>query len=396
MTSAPVTRRFQEEFGTAPKLFAAPGRVNLIGEHTDYNDGFVLPCAIGFNTQVAIAPRPDRKLVLLSEGFPERFEFDLEKLPRTRLGAWCDYVLGVAVVLRQAEAFSSGANVLVQGGVPIGAGLSSSAAVEVASALALMSLNGAIFSMPEVAKMCQRAENTFVGAQVGIMDQFISCLGKKGHALRLDCRSLQFEQVPIPGDVRLVICNTMVKHEHAGGEYNRRRAECDEGVRLLSKWYPEIRALRDVSPQQLEEHANDLPPTIYKRCKHIVNENQRVLEGSRALSRGDLQTFGALMRQSHDSLRDLYAVSCEELDLMVEVAEGLPGFFGGRMTGGGFGGCTVNLVSEKDAKAFADDVRRRYLGKTKINPDIYVCSATNGAGAELGAHEASSQNKSEV
>jgi galactokinase len=396
MTSAPLTQRFEEEFGTAPKLFAAPGRVNLIGEHTDYNDGFVLPCAIGFNTHVAIAPRADRKLVLLSEGFPERFEFDLQELPQTRLGAWCDYVLGVAVVLRQAEAFSSGANVLVQGGVPIGAGLSSSAAVEVASALAFMSLNGVIFPMPEVAKMCQRAENTFVGAQVGIMDQFISCLGKKGHALRLDCRSLQFEQVPIPSDVRLVICNTMVKHEHAGGEYNRRRAECDEGVRLLSKWYPEIRALRDISPEQLEEHANDLPPTIYKRCKHIVNENQRVLEGSRALSRGDLQTFGALMRQSHDSLRDLYAVSCEELDLMVEVAEGLPGFFGGRMTGGGFGGCTVNLVSEKDARAFADEVRRRYFGKTKINPDIYICSATNGAGAELGAHELSSQDKSEA
>jgi galactokinase len=384
MTSAPVAQRFEEEFGTAPKLFAAPGRVNLIGEHTDYNDGFVLPCAIGFNTQVAIAPRADRKLVLLSQGFPERFEFDLEKLPQTRLGAWCDYVLGVAVVLRQAEAFSSGANVLVQGGVPIGAGLSSSAAVEVASALAFMSLNGAIFPMPQVAKMCQRAENTFVGAQVGIMDQFISCLGKKGHALRLDCRSLEFEQVPIPSDVRLVICNTMVKHEHAGGEYNRRRAECDEGVRLLSKWYPEIRALRDVSPEQLEKHANDLPATIYKRCKHIVNENQRVLEGSHALSQGDLHRFGALMRQSHESLRDLYAVSCEELDLMVELAEGLPGFFGGRMTGGGFGGCTVNLVSEKQAESFANEIRRRYLEKTKINADIYICSAANGAGAELG------------
>jgi galactokinase len=253
-----------------------------------------------------------------------------------------------------------------------------------------MSLNGAIFPMPQVAKMCQRAENTFVGAQVGIMDQFVSCLGKKGHALRLDCRSLQFEQVPMPSDVRLVICNTMVKHEHAGGEYNRRRAECDEGVRMLSKWYPEIRALRDVSPEQLEKHADDLPPTIYKRCKHIVNENQRVREGSLALSQGDLHRFGALMRQSHASLRDLYAVSCEELDLMVELAEGLTGFYGGRMTGGGFGGCTVNLVSEKQAESFADEIRRRYLEKTKISPDIYICSAANGAGAELDAHELSS------
>jgi galactokinase len=386
MTSTTLLQKFEQEFGGSPRVFAAPGRVNLIGEHTDYNDGFVLPCAIGFTTRVAIAPRPDRKLVLLSEGFPGRFEFDLANLPETRLGAWCDYVLGVAVVLRQSEALSSGASIMVQGGVPIGAGLSSSAAVEVASALAFMSLNGAIFPMPQVARMCQRAENTFVGAKVGIMDQFVSCLGKKGHALRLDCRSLEFEQVPIPADVRLVICNTMVKHEHAGGEYNRRRAECDEGVRLLLKWYPDIRALRDVSPEELEKHAADLPEIIYKRCNHVVNENQRVLDGSRALSLGDLSQFGRLMRESHDSLRDLYAVSCEELDLMVEIAEGLPGFYGGRMTGGGFGGCTVNLVTHEQAEAFAAEVGKRYLAKTKIKPDIYICSAANGACAELSGH----------
>jgi len=383
MTSPPVKQRFEEEFGVSPKVFGAPGRVNLIGEHTDYNDGFVLPCAIGFITQVAIAPRPDRKLVLLSEDFPERFEFDLEDLPQTRLGAWCDYVLGVAVVLRQLEAFAHGASALVRGGVPMGAGLSSSAAVEVASALAFMSLSGTICPMPEVAKLCQRAENAFVGARVGIMDQFVSCLGKADHALRLDCRSLEFEQVPVPADVRLVICNTMVKHEHAGGEYNRRRDECDEGVKILSKWYPGIRALRDVSPDQLRTHAMDLPETIYKRCSHVVNENQRVLDGSRALSSGDLSRFGELMRESHKSLRDLYAVSCEELDLMVEAAEGLPEYYGGRVTGGGFGGCTVNLVGAAQAQIFADEVRRRYLGKTGINPDVYICSAANGASAEL-------------
>ena len=381
MTSTTLLEKFEREFDGSPKVFAAPGRVNLIGEHTDYNDGFVLPCAIGFTTRVAIAPRPDRKLVLLSEGFPGRFEFDLANLPETRLGAWCDYVLGVAVVLRQSEALSSGANVLVQGGVPIGAGLSSSAAVEVASALAFMSLNGAIFPMPQVARMCQRAENTFVGAQVGIMDQFVSCLGKKGHALRLDCRSLEFEQVPIPADVRLVICNTMVKHEHAGGEYNRRRAECDEGVRLLSKWYPDIRALRDVSPEELENHVADLPEIIYMRCKHVVNENQRVLDGSRALSFGDLDQFGKLMRESHNSLRDLYAVSCEELDLMVEIAEGLPGFFGGRMTGGGFGGCTVNLLRADASDSFTEHISQAYLEVTGIIPEIYVCEPVQGAQA---------------
>jgi galactokinase len=382
MKSPGLKQAFQEEFGVPAKVFVAPGRVNLIGEHTDYNDGFVLPCAVGFTTQVAIAPRGDRKLVLLSEGYPDRFEFDLGNLPHARLRAWCDYVLGVAVVLQQERAFASGASLLVRGRVPIGAGLSSSAAVEVASALAFMSLNGAAFPMPQVARLCQRAENTFVGARVGIMDQFVCCMGKAGHALLLDCRSLEFKLVPIPAHVRLVICNTMVKHELARGEYNRRREECEEGVRRLSQWYPGIRMLRDVSAAQLEEHAADLPPTIYKRCSHVIHENQRVLDGGRALGAGDLNRFGELMRASHNSLRDLYAVSCEELDLMVELAEGLPGFYGGRMTGGGFGGCTVNLVSAEQAQAFGDEVERRYQAKTGIKPDIYICSASNGAGAE--------------
>jgi len=382
MNSANLVQDFRKEFRASPRLFAAPGRVNLIGEHTDYNDGFVLPCAIGFTTHVAIAPRSDGKLILLSEGFEERFEFTLEGLPPTRTGTWCDYVLGVAVVLRAMGHLSRGASVLVRGGVPIGSGLSSSAAVEVAGALALLSLNGATLPMPEVAKLCQRAENTFVGARVGIMDQFVSCLGKAGHALQLDCRSLEYRLVPIPADVRLVICNTMVKHGHAGGEYNQRRDECDEGVRILSQWYPDIRALRDVSVEQLEAHSADLPPIIYQRCSHIVNENQRVLEGSLALTAGKLKRFGELMRASHNSLRDLYAVSSAELDLMVELAEGLPGHYGGRMTGGGFGGCTVNLVKEANAARFAEEVARRYREKTGIKPDIYVCSAADGASAE--------------
>jgi galactokinase len=382
MSRQEIIQLFESEFGVSPKVFAAPGRVNLIGEHTDYNDGFVLPCAIGFTTRVAIAPRTDRKLVLLSEGFTGRFEFNLEDLPPTRLGAWCDYVLGVAVILRNRGLFRRGASVLVQGGVPIGSGLSSSAAVEVASALALLSVDDSSIPMPEVAKLCQFAENSFVGARVGIMDQFISCLGKAGHALQLDCRSLEFKMVPIPGEVRLVICNTMVKHDHAGGEYNRRRDECDVGVRVLSRWYPEIRALRDVTIKQLDQHAADLSPEIYARCKHVIDENQRVLDGSQALERGDLNCFGELMRASHYSLRDLYAVSSHELDMMVEMAEGLPGHYGGRMTGGGFGGCTVNLVKAADAQLFADEVGRRYLGKTGIKPDIYICSAAHGASAE--------------
>ncbi len=379
MTSAELTRRFENSFGSKPRVFCAPGRVNLLGEHTDYNDGFVMPCAIGFSTHVAISPRPDRKLVVQSEDFLQQFEFDLDNLPARGTGVWSDYVVGIAVMLQQMGHKTSGASLLVQGEVPIGAGLSSSAAIEVASALALISLNGAQLSLPEVAKLCQRTENVFIGARVGIMDQFISCLGKAGHALLLDCRSLEFKLIPVPESVRLVICNTMVKHDHASGAYNLRREECDEGVKILSRWYPEIRALRDVSVGQLGQHQTEIPPTIYKRCLHVVSENTRVEEGARYLSNGDVSRFGYLMRESHRSLRDLFEVSCRELDVMAEIAESLEGYCGGRMTGGGFGGCTVNLVKTADAQKFAAEIAQRYQVALKIRPDIYVCSAANGA-----------------
>ena len=379
MKSAELAQHFKDLFGSPPRIFCAPGRVNLLGEHTDYNDGFVMPCAIGFSTRVAISSRLDRKLVIRSEEFSEQFEFDLDNLPTRGKGVWSDYVLGVAVMLRQIGHATPGASLLVRGEVPIGAGLSSSAAIEVASALALMSLNGAALPMPEVAKLCQRAENVFIGARVGIMDQFISCLGKAGHALLLDCRSLEYKLIPIPENVRLVICNTMLKHDHANGAYNRRREECDEGVKILSQWYPKIRALRDVSVEQLEQHKADIPETIYKRCLHVVSENQRVLEGAQYLTDGDVGRFGALMQQSHVSLRDLYEVSCRELDVMAEIAQSLKGYCGGRMTGGGFGGCTVNIVRAPDAESFAAQISERYQAAIGIKPDVYVCSAANGA-----------------
>jgi galactokinase len=382
LASSELAVRFEEIFGASAKIFRAPGRVNLIGEHTDYNDGFVMPCAIGFSTRVALSPRTDRKLVIRSEDFPQQFEFDLDKLPQEGAGFWCDYVVGVAVTLHNAGYPVQGANLLLRGEVPIGAGLSSSAAVEVASALAMMSLNGTTFPMPDVARICQRAENLFVGAKVGIMDQFVSCLGKAGHALMLDCRSLDFQYIPLPESVRLVICNTMVKHEHSNGEYNRRREECDQGVKLLSKWHPGIRALRDITVQELESHSAELPPLIYKRCLHVVCENQRVLDSASHLKQGNLESFGSLMRDSHKSLRDLYEVSCRELDLMVDLAEKIPGFVGGRMTGGGFGGCTVNLVKTADAQSFAKEIATRYQDATAIKPDVYVCAAASGAGAE--------------
>ncbi len=382
MNSAELARHFEDRFGSPPRIFCAPGRVNLLGEHTDYNDGFVMPCAIGFSTRVAISPRPDRKLVVRSEEFSEQLEFDLGNLPSRGQGVWSDYVLGIAVMLQEMGHATPGASLLVRGEVPIGAGLSSSAAIEVASALALMSLNGTRLSMPEVAKLCQRAENIFIGARVGIMDQFVSCLGKAGHALLLDCRSLEFKLILIPENIRLVICNTMVKHEHASGGYNQRREECDEGVRILTQWYPNARALRDISLQQLEQHETEIPVTIFKRCLHVISENQRVLQGAELLAAGDVTRFGGLMRESHQSLRDLFEVSCRELNVMVEIAEALKGYCGGRMTGGGFGGCTVNLVEAGNASQFAVQISERYHAATGIKPDVYVCSAANGASAD--------------
>jgi galactokinase len=384
MESTELARKFAGMFGGQPDIFSAPGRVNLIGEHTDYNDGFVMPSAIGMRTRVAISRSTETKLRIYSQDFPQSFEFDSDNLPQQATGAWYDYVLGIAVALQQIGKTWPGANLFVQSQIPMGAGLSSSAAIEVASALALLSLSGATLPLPDIARLCQSTENTFIGARVGIMDQFISCMGKAGHALLLDCRSLEFEFIPIPDQVRMVICNTMVKHQHAGGEYNRRREECEEGVRLLARWYPEIRALRDVSVDQLTAHAHDIPATIYKRCRHVVEENQRVRQAADSLRSGDLPGFGDLMRASHRSLRDLYQVSCAELDLMVDFAEGLPGYYGGRMTGGGFGGCTLNLVEAKDAQTFADQVSARYQQAVDIKPAIYICSADDGARLESG------------
>jgi galactokinase len=379
MNASELERQFMDWVGVRPIIFGAPGRVNLIGEHTDYNDGFVMPSAIGFNTRVAAAARQDRRLVVRSGQFSQEYEFDLDHLPANGAGTWTDYVVGVAAGLQQAGYFLRGANLWVHGEVPMGAGLSSSAALEVASALALMKVNAIALPKIEVAKLCQRCENEFIGARVGIMDQFVSCMGKSGHALLLDCRTLEYKLILIPDTAQMVVCNTMVKHRHAGGEYNRRREDCEEGVRILAQWFPEIRALRDVSSQQLLEHAADMPEKIFKRCRHVVEENERTQQGAARLLAGDLAGFGDLMRESHRSLRDLYEVSCGELDLLIEAAEGLPGYYGGRMTGGGFGGCTLNLVEARSAEVFARTIAERYEAATGMKPEVYICSAADGA-----------------
>jgi galactokinase len=359
---------------------AHQGGVNLIGEHTDYNDGFIMPVAIGLYVWVAIAPRVDRKLLVGSINFPDPAEVDLEaKAPRAR-NHWSDHVQGVAVILAKAGCRLHGANLLIRGDVPIGAGLSSSGAIEVATALALLDNSGLVTDRVELAKLCRSAENEFVGVRVGIMDQFVSCFAQAGRALFLDCRSLDYRLLPLPPHVSLITCNTMVKHRHASGEYNSRRAQCEEGVRLLSRSLPNIRALRDVTAEELERHGHDLSATIRKRCHHVVLENARVSAAATALQDGDLAIFGRLMKESHRSLRDGYEVSCPELDLMVELAEKQEGVYGARMTGGGFGGCTVNLVKSDAAAEFDHSVSGGYEKATGLSPQILVTSAADGVG----------------
>jgi len=361
------------------RVFRAPGRVNLIGEHTDYNEGFVLPAAIDFSTRAELQPLKERKLEIYSEEFDEYVELNLDaEFPRPT-GHWSDYVIGVAVVIEKAGHRLKGARIRIRSEIPLGAGLSSSAAIEVVTAYALVKHSRLNIDRVELAKLCQQSENEFVGARVGIMDQFVSLNGRVNSALLLDCRSLDFKLFELPESIRLVICNTMVKHELAASEYNVRRAECEEGVRKLSELLPGISALRDVSAVQLEEHHEALPEVIYRRCRHVITENARVLAAAGALEALNLPSFGLLMNESHRSLRDDYEVSCRELDLMVSLAHDITGVYGARMTGGGFGGCTINLVDSDKIQNFKTVIADGYYKATRLIPEIYVTSAANGA-----------------
>ena len=372
---------FAELYGRAPTVYRAPGRVNLIGEHTDYNDGFVMPAALNLYTYVAVGPRPDRRLRVYSDYLREMCDLDLDEIRPGKSGHWSDYVRGVAGVLESSGCKLRGADLAVISEVPLGSGLSSSAALEVGTAWALLSNSEIEVNRTLVAQLCQKAEHVYAETMCGIMDQFISCHGRAGHALMLDCRSLHFEFLPIPAHVRLMVCNTMVKHEHASSGYNTRRRECEEGLRTLAAGLPGIHALRDVSQDELEKHRDRLAPVIYKRVRHVVTENDRVKKAANALTTGDLAAFGQLMTDSHHSLRDDYEVTTPELDLMVELASGLEGVYGARMTGGGFGGCTINLVDGAHAERVQQRLEQNYEARTGLKPAILVCEASDGAGA---------------
>ncbi|MBI3210461.1 MAG: galactokinase [Candidatus Solibacter usitatus] len=352
-----------------PRIFRAPGRVNLIGEHVDYSEGFVLPAAIDFASTVAITPRLDRRIHVHSRQFGEAVEFPLENPGDFEFGHWSCYVRGVAAKLEEAGCVLMGADLAIDSDVPMGAGLSSSAALEVSVALALATVSGFVLPGLELARICQSAEHEYAKTRCGIMDQFIAVNGVEGHALLLDCRSMEHKSVPIPPAVRMIVCNTMVKHQLAASEYNNRRKDCEEAARIIG-----VRSLRDAP-----EIPDNLSGNPRRRAQHVLEEIARTREAAAALISGDLTQFGSLMNASHASLRDLFEVSCVELDTMVEIARRQPGVYGARMTGGGFGGCTVNLVDAGAVLGFRETVEREYFTCMGIKPQIYVSAAAAGA-----------------
>jgi galactokinase len=367
--------RFQAE----PVVFVAPGRVNLIGEHTDYAEGFVMPVAIDKATLAAISPRNDGKIVLWAENYQEEKSFEAAALPATASKHWSDYPIGVAVLLAGEGHTIPGFSLSVWGDVPLGSGLSSSAALEVASMLALTSLIGITYPGPVLARLCQRVENEFVGANCGIMDQFISANGKENHALLLDCRDLSFTLAPLPANVALVIANTMVKHSIAGGDYPTRRRESEAACAIIDSHRGGVPFLRDATLDDLKKWGHEMTPESLRRARHVISEDLRTVACCQALLKGDMAEVGRLMAEAHASYSGDFAGSCVEADLMVELAQSIPGLIGARLTGGGFGGCTVNLVEQSQAPVFAKELARRYEAKTGIAPEVHVCHASNGA-----------------
>lgn len=375
-----LRQEFSRIHGDLLRVYRAPGRVNLIGEHIDYNDGFVMPAAIGMASYVAMSRRPDARIHAHSANYNESVEIDLHQLGKGHTGHWSDYVRGVAGSLQADGIDVQGANLLIQGSVPVGSGLSSSAALEVSVCMALLAASHEELDLLQIAQICQRAEHEFVGTKCGIMDQFSSCFGEKGRALLLDCRSLTHDVLPIPPAGKIVVCNTKVTHKLGTGEYNKRRADCEEAVTLLKAYMPHIQALRDVNIMELQQRASALPAQVFRRARHVVTEIGRTQAAARALKVGDLDAFGQLMYDSHRSLREDYEVSCFELDVMVELAQQCAGVYGARMTGGGFGGCVVAMVESGAVNDFQARIEAGYKQKTGIDPEIYVCEPAEGAG----------------
>jgi len=372
-----ILSEFAKLYSHQPRVFKAPGRVNLIGEHTDYNEGFVFPMAIDRFTYVAISKRDDRIFNIFSDSYKENVTINLDTAKPMK--HWSDYVVGVASTILDMGFQISGADIFIYSDVPLGAGLSSSAAIEVSTAYALMTVNGLEIDTLNLAKICQKAENNFVGMKCGIMDQFVSIHGKENCALFLDCRSLNYELVPLDSTkADIIVCNTMVKHELGSTEYNKRRKECELGVKVMKDKFSEVNSLRDANMRYLNSVKNSIDDVIYKRCKHVITENERTMLSVSALKNNDYKLFGDLLKGSHYSLRDDYEVSCSELDEMVRIAESMDFVYGSRLTGGGFGGCTVNLIQHGKQDEFSEIIKREYHNIMGIYPDVYYFKPSDG------------------
>ncbi len=368
-----VATAFTQRFGSPPgAIVRAPGRVNLIGEHTDYNDGFVLPMAIDRAIWIALRPRPDRMVLVHSLDFDETAQFGLDRLEKQ--SGWAEYLKGVAWALQEKGYALKGWEGIVSGDVPIGAGLSSSAGWELAAARAFAAVSGFEWNVAQMALLGQRAENRWVGVNCGIMDQMISAAGKADHALLIDCRSLETQAVPLPPNTVVVVLDTATRRGLVDSAYNERRAQCEAVAKFFN-----VKALRDVTLEQLDAQREQLDRVAYRRARHVISENDRTLQAAEAMKQGDAIELGQLMQLSHMSLRDDFEVSSRELNRIVEYAEQQSGCYGARLTGGGFGGCAVALVRVDAADAFSASVAAEYEAETGLKPNVYICRATNGA-----------------
>ena len=375
-----IEQIFQRIYGSLPEVVVrAPGRVNLIGEHTDYNDGFVLPAAIDRAIHYAGRRRADRRVRVYSEDFKASVEFDLDDIQKASEHTWSNFLRGVSKFLEADGHRLTGADIAFGGDVPREAGLSSSAAVEVGATAFWNKLMGLGLDPVYTVKLARRTENEFVGVPCGIMDQFISALGRRDHALFLDCRDLTYRHVPLRGDVKIVVCNSGVKRALAQSEYEVRLKQCRAAVAKIATTGRAVKSLRDVQPPDIDAMRGKMDSLLWRRAHHVVSENERMLEAVTVLESGNLERFGELMNQSHESLRDDYEVSSKELDQLVELARRQPGVLGARMTGAGFGGCTVNLVRADAAESFAQAVAKGYEKALGLKAEIYVCQASDGA-----------------
>ena len=375
-----IEEKFTGTFTTEPTVYKAPGRINLIGEHTDYNNGFVLPAAIDKAIYLAVAKNNRNKLSLYSIDFNESSETDISQLSKTDI-QWANYLIGVMAQFQKRGLKPGGIDCVFGGNIPLGAGLSSSAALECGFAV---SINDQFqFQIPdsELILMAQKAEHEFAGVMCGIMDQFASVFGRTKHVMKLDCRSLDFEYYPfIDNNIDIILCDSRVKHSLDSSEYNIRRAECEKGVKILQEKYPEIKSLRDAEPAMLEEFKTRMEANVYNRCSYVIHEIIRVENACQSLLKNDLSTFGKFMYETHDGLSKDYQVSCKELDILVDIARRDENVIGARMMGGGFGGCTINLVKKEDTEKFVNTIRKDYKKNTGIETEIYRVSISDGAG----------------